>query len=157
MCQILDDNYYNEKYLLQTRSQDKSGCLKLLEVHGMGKNLDPYLKPEKQHAMSKQGSIEMPCIGQGRAGSRRKRPEPINQSINQQSTIQLVTENSRKDRNRNRKTNHVHTKDLMHSINITSGRMTNNNLLIPDGPFHPGAVYRPLPKPIKQDMSYPQS
>ena len=24
MCQILDNNYYNEKYLIQTRSQAKS-------------------------------------------------------------------------------------------------------------------------------------
>ena len=35
--------------------------------------------------------------------------------------------------------------------------MTNNNPLIPDVPFHPGPVYRSLPKPIKQDVSYPQS
>ena len=35
--------------------------------------------------------------------------------------------------------------------------MTNNNPLIPDVPFHPGPVYRPPPKPIKQDISYPQS
>ena len=49
MCQILDDNYYNEKYLIQTRSQTKSSGTKLLEVHGVGKNLDPNLKPEKQH------------------------------------------------------------------------------------------------------------
>ena len=46
MCQILDDNYYNEKYLIQTRSQAKSSGTKLLEVHGIGKNLDPNLKPE---------------------------------------------------------------------------------------------------------------
>ena len=45
----------------------------------------------------------------------------------------------------------------MHSINNTSGKMTNNNPLIPDLPLHPGLVFRPLPKPIKQDMSYPQS
>ena len=51
----------------------------------------------------------------------------------------------------------MHTKDLTHSINNTSGRMTNNNPLIPDVPFHLGPVYRPLPKPIKQDMSYPKS
>ena len=38
-----------------------------------------------------------------------------------------------------------------------SGRMTNNNPLIPDVPFHPGPVYRPPPKPIKQDVSYPQN
>ena len=47
MCQILDDNYNNEKYLIQTRSQAKTSGIKLLEVHGVGKNLDPNLKPEK--------------------------------------------------------------------------------------------------------------
>ena len=56
-----------------------------------------------------------------------------------------------------RKTNHVHAKDLTHSINNVNGRMTNNNPLIPDVPFHPGPVYRPPPKLIKQDVSYPQS
>ena len=55
MCQVLDDNYYNAKYLIQMRSQAKSSGIKLLEVHGMGKNLDPNLKPEKQHTMPKHG------------------------------------------------------------------------------------------------------
>ena len=55
------------------------------------------------------------------------------------------------------KTNHVHTKDLAHSINNVSGKMTFNNPLIPDVPFHPSPVYRPPPKLIKQDVSYPQS
>ena len=44
MCQVLDDNYYNEKYLIQTRPQTKSSGTKLPEVHGMGKNLNPNLK-----------------------------------------------------------------------------------------------------------------
>ena len=44
MCKILDDNYYNiEKYLIQTRSQGRSSGIKLLEVHGVEKNLDPNL------------------------------------------------------------------------------------------------------------------
>ena len=51
----------------------------------------------------------------------------------------------------------MHTKDLTHSINNTSGKMTNSYPLIPDVPFHPGPVYRFPPKPIKQDVSYPQS
>ena len=67
MYQILNGNYYNEKYLIQ-RSQTKSSGTKLLEVHGMRKNLDLNLKPEKQHAMPKNESMEKPCIGQGRAG-----------------------------------------------------------------------------------------
>ena len=85
MFQVLDDNYYNEKYLIQMRSQAQSSGIKLLKVHGMRKNLDPNLKPEIQHAIPKQGNKERPCIGQGRSGSRRKRPDPINQSINQPS------------------------------------------------------------------------
>ena len=38
MCQILDDNYYSEKYLIQTRSHAKSSGIKLLKVQGVGKN-----------------------------------------------------------------------------------------------------------------------
>ena len=48
MCKILEDNYYNiERYLIQTISQARSSGIKLPEVHGMGRNLDPNLKPEK--------------------------------------------------------------------------------------------------------------
>ena len=69
MCKTLDDNYYNiKKYLIQTRSQARSSDIKLQEVHGMGKNLGPNLKPEKQHAISKQEGMERPRTGQGRAG-----------------------------------------------------------------------------------------
>ena len=31
-------------------------------------NLDPNIKPEKQHANPIKDSVEKPCIGQGRAG-----------------------------------------------------------------------------------------
>ena len=72
---------------MQTRSQARSSGTKLLEVHGMGKNLDPNIKPEKQHANPIKGSIEKPHIGQGRAGLRRKRPDPINQTINPPSEL----------------------------------------------------------------------
>ena len=154
MCQILDDNYYSEKYLIKTRSKAKSSAIKLLEDHGMGKNLDPNLKPKKQHAILKQGSMERPCIGQGRAGSRRKRPVPINQPINQPSNLSQKIPGRREIETG--KTNHVHTKDLMHFRNNASGKMTSNNPLIPDVPFHPGSFCRHPPKPIKQDVSYSQ-
>ena len=156
MCKILDDNYCNtEKYLIQTRSQARSCGVKLPEVHGMGKNLDPNLKPEKQHAISKQGSMERPCTDQGRAGIRRKRPDPINQSINQPSSLsQKIPGRTEIETG---KTNQVHSKDLMHSINNSSNKMTNNTPLIPDVPFYPGPIHRPPPKPIRQDVSNPQS
>ena len=48
MYQVLNENYYNtENYLVQTRSQATSSGIKLLEVHGMRKNLDPNIKLEK--------------------------------------------------------------------------------------------------------------
>ena len=85
MCQVLDDSYYNEKYLIQMRSQAKSS-----------------------------GSKERPCIGQGRAGSRRKRSDPINQSINQPSNLsQKIPGRTEIESG---KTNHIYTKDLTHSI-----------------------------------------
>ena len=51
------------------------------------------------------------------------------------------------------KTNQAHSKDPTHIINIADERMTYTNPLIPDVPFHPGPVYRPPPKPIRNDMS----
>ena len=39
MHQVLHEKYYNtENYLVQTRSQARSSGIKLLEVHGLGKN-----------------------------------------------------------------------------------------------------------------------
>ena len=121
----------------------------------MGKNLDPNLKLEKQHAIPKHGSMERPCIGQVRAGSRRKRPDPINQSFNKASNLsQKIPGRTEIE---TRKTNHMHTKDLIHTINDANGQMTNKTPLMPDVPFHPGPVYKPPPELIMQNVSYPQS
>ena len=47
MHKVLQENYYNiDSYLVQTRSQARSSGIKLPEVHGMRKNLDPNIKPE---------------------------------------------------------------------------------------------------------------
>ena len=79
MYQVLHKNYYDtENYLVQTRSQARSIGIKLLEAHGVGKNLDPNIKPEKQCANPIKGSVEKPHIGQGTAGLKMKRPDPIN-------------------------------------------------------------------------------
>ena len=69
-----------KKFLIQTHSQAKTRGTKLLEVHGVRKELNPNLRPEKQHAMPKKGMTEKPHVGQGRAGLRRKHvPDPIDQ------------------------------------------------------------------------------
>ena len=44
----------------------------------MRKNLDPNLRPEKQHTLPKQGNLERPHIGPGRAGSKKKNFDPMN-------------------------------------------------------------------------------
>ena len=55
-----NDNIDNEKYLIQTCFQAKMSSTKLPEVHGVQKELDPNLRPEKQHAISIQGKLERP-------------------------------------------------------------------------------------------------
>ena len=64
MYQVLENKFYDDKYLIQMRSQAKSSSIKLPEAHGMRKNLDPNLR---QHTLPKQGSMERPHVGQGRA------------------------------------------------------------------------------------------
>ena len=51
----------------------------------------------------------------------------------------------------------MHSTDPTHSINNMNGRMVNNNPFMPDAPFNPGPILRPLIKPIKQNMTHNQS
>ena len=84
-CQI--DNEMNQpkndRYLVQTRSQVKSSGIKLPEIHGANKSLDPHVQPGKQRPFPSlpiqtvdkglpTHPIPKPRIGQGRAGLRRK-------------------------------------------------------------------------------------
>ena len=72
---------------MQTRSQARSIGIKLPDIHGMRKNLDPNIKLEKQHANPIKGSLVKLCIGQGRAGLKRKKCDPIIQTINPPSEL----------------------------------------------------------------------
>ena len=117
----LENNSCTDKYLMQMRSQAKSTGIKLPEIHGVRKNLDPNLRPEKQHTLPKQGSLERPCVGQGRARSKRKRADPINHANNQASN--LSQEIHGRTKIETRKTNHMHSTDPMHSINNVDDRI----------------------------------
>ena len=76
-----------DKYLVQTRSQVRSSIVRLPEIHGANKGLDPHVQPGKQKSLPIQTvnkgmpthPIPKPRIGQGRAGPRRKvkAPQPI--------------------------------------------------------------------------------
>ena len=102
------------KYLMQTRSQAKSSGIKLPEIHGMNKGLNPHIKLGKQRPLSTlpmhsipptslvqpvdkgppTQPIPMPRIGQGRAGLRRKfktsQPIPLPKQIAAQQTTTHV-------------------------------------------------------------------
>ena len=152
MYQILEDNlenFCNDKYLIQTQSQAKSSRIKLLEVHGIGKSLNPNLRPEKQHTFSKQGNLERLQISQGRGRSKRKKPDPINQAINQPSN--LSQEIPGRTKIEARKTSSIHT------TNNSNVRMVNNNPLMPDVPFHLDPLLTPPKQPIKQNMMHSQN
>ena len=79
-----------DKYLVQTRSQVRSSGIRLPEIHGANKGLDPHVQPGKQKSFPIQTvnkgmpthPIPKPRIGQGRAGLRRKvkAPQPITSS-----------------------------------------------------------------------------
>ena len=90
--------------------------------------------------------MERPQIGQGRAGSKRKKPDPINQAINQASNM------SQEIPGRTKlvagKTNSIHSTDS------TNDRLVNNNPFMPDVIFHLDPFLRP-PKqqPIKQNIT----
>ena len=53
-----NNSFGNSKYLVQMHSQAKTSGTKLPEVHGVEKSLNPNLRPEKQHAIPKQGKSE---------------------------------------------------------------------------------------------------
>ena len=138
------ENFLNDKYLVHIHSQAKSGGIKLLEVHGIEKSLNPNLRPEKQHTFPNKGNLERPHIGQGRARSKRKKGDPINQAINRPS--HLSQEIPGRTKVETRKTNSVHT----------TNNTVNNNPFIPDIPFHPDLLLRPK-HPIKQNLTPEQN
>ena len=101
------DQPKTDKYLVQTRSQAKSSGIKIPEIHGTNKGLDPHVQPGKQrplpslpiHSIDKglpTHPIPKPRIGQGRGGLRRKvkTHQPI--SLPQQSPAQPIIKHVQK-------------------------------------------------------------
>ena len=80
----------------------------------MRKNLDPNMRPENQYTLPKQGSLEMPHVGQARAGSRRKRPDPINHAINQPSNLSQEIPERTKIETRKNKLHAFHGSNTFH-------------------------------------------
>ena len=112
-----DDHFYQinnrtdwpktDRYLVQTRSQTKSSGIKILEIHGANKGLDPHVQPGKQRPLPPlpiqsidkrlpTQPIPKPRIGQGRARQRRKIKayQPI--PLPHQSAVQPITKHVQK-------------------------------------------------------------
>ena len=71
-------------------SQTKSSGMKLPEAHGVSKNLDPNIQPEKNKIIEPWKVTKFhkrSHRSQRRAGMRRRKPLPINQAITQSSEL----------------------------------------------------------------------
>ena len=86
MQAILKDRFYNvgndSRYIIQMQPQAKASEIKLPEVHGVDKCVDPNVKLERQVLKSPnlttQPNHQSRCrLGQGRAGLSRKSKAPI--------------------------------------------------------------------------------
>ena len=80
MKAILKDRYYNigneSRYIAQTHSQAKDSGIKLPEVHGVDKGINPNIKPERQ-VLKSQNSANNPKIGQGKESLRKEMKVPV--------------------------------------------------------------------------------
>ena len=84
-------------------------------------------------------------MGQGRAGSKRRKPDSISQTINQ--PLDVTQEIPGRTKIVTGKTNSIH------STNSSNDRLINNNPFMPDVPFHPDLLLKnPKQQPIKQNI-----
>ena len=133
------------KFLIQMHSQAKTSSTKLPEVHGVRKELDPNLRPEKQHTMPKKGMTERPHIGQGRAGLRRKH-EPNH--INQPSDVtRRISERSKIVTGK--------TNNPQHTNGACDRGINNDKSFPPDVLLHPDPLHKPLLKQQNVDKVIP--
>ena len=134
-----------EKFLIQTHSQAKTSSIKLLEVHRVRKELNPNLRPDKQHAMPKKGMTERPCIGQGRAGLRRKHePDHINQPSDVRRRISERSKIAAGKTNIPQHTNATHDRGI-----------NNDKSFSPDVLLHLDPLHKPLLKQQNVDKVIP--
>ena len=129
--EICNNNDEDEKYLIKTHSQAKTSGTKLPEVHEI-KELDPNLRPEKQHAIPKQGISENLQVGQGRAGLRRRRPDHINQPSDVTQGISGGSKIETGKRNSSQGTNNMHDRAI-----------NNSKPFLPDVPLHSDPLNKP--------------
>ena len=113
-------------------------------MHSVRKELNPNLRPEKQHTIPKKGITERPCLGQGRAGLRRKHADHIDQPSDVTRRI------SERSKIATGKTNNLQHTNAMHDRGIN-----NDKSFLPDVLLHPDPLWTPLPKQQNVDKLFP--
>ena len=131
------------KFLIQPCSQAKMSGTTLPEVHSIRKELDPNLRPEKQHALPKKGETERLHIGQGRAGLRKPEADHINQPSD---VTRRILERSKIATGK--------TNSPQHTSAICDRGINNDKSFPPDVPLLPYPLHKPLQK--KQNMVSPK-
>ena len=118
---------------------------KLPEVHRVRKELNPNLRPEKQHAIPKKGMTERLHIDQGRAGLRRKHgPYCINQPFD---VTRRIPERS------NMATGI--TNNPQHTSSVYDREINNDKSISPDVLLCP--LHRPLPRQQNVEKAIPNT
>ena len=117
----------------------------LPEVHRVRNELNPNLRPEKQHAMPKKGMTEKPGIGQGRAGLRRKHaPDCIGQPFD---VTRRIPERSKMATGKTNNSQHTST---MHDRGINNDKSFSSDILL-----HP--LHKPLLKQQNVEKAIPNN
>ena len=115
------------------------------EVHRVRKDLNPNLRPEKQHTMPKKGMTEKPRIGQGRAELRRKHvPDHIDQPFD---VTRRIPERSKMATGK--------TNNSQHTIAAHGRGINNNKSFSPDVLLH--LLHKPLPKQQDVEKAIPNN
>ena len=124
----------SDNYLIQTRSQVRSSGVRLPEIHGANKGLNPHVQPGKQKSFPTQTinkgmpthPIPKPRIGQGRAGIKRKvnTPQPI--PLPRQLLSQPITKHIQKA-----------VEPLPEPTNQSQGHVQSQTLPRPSSQLHP--------------------
>ena len=152
MLKLLHEKYYNREnreILGADTISNKSCGIRLLEVHGMRKNLNHNLLPIKQHTKPIKGNeifAEKPQIGQERAVMGRKRPSLITQTIIQPSELSQKIPGAAKIEMRI--TNSANSTSPAHSLNNANEGMTQRRPLTTDVPFYPSPTTGLHPNPL---------
>ena len=94
--------------------------------------MEPNFRPDKQHAIPKQGRSVKPWVGHGRAGLRRRSPDHINQPSDMTQGIPGGPKLETGKTNSAQGTNSVHDRAI-----------NNNDPFLPDIPLHPDALHKP--------------